>query len=76
MKDFLQLRCIQLDSYHLKGNDINRLSAILKYLNSKKYTLSFYIDVEHYLHRHHVKQINVRVFMRNLVIPVMQTIHK
>ena len=55
---------------------INRLSDILKYLNSKKYILSFSIDVEHYLHRHHVKQINVRVFMRNLVIPVMQTIHK
>ena len=54
----------------------NRQSDILKYLNSKTYILSFSIDVEHYLHRHHVKQINVRVFMRNLVIPVMQTIHK
>ena len=50
--------------------------SLEKASNSKTYILNFSIDVEHYVHRHHVKQINVRVFMRNLVIPVMQTIHK
>ena len=61
----------------MNGNNISiRQCDILKYSNSKTYISNFARDVEHYLHRHHVKQINVRVFMRNLVIPVMQTIHK